>query len=74
MQGLLSEIIYTLRVTYISIPKLVCLCFYSLYLRLLEDGASTLKYVWLFKIHVQILIFLGAFVSEFDCKSKARNK
>jgi len=45
MQGLLSEIIYTLRVTYISIPKLVCLCFYSLYLRLLEDGASTLKYV-----------------------------
>jgi hypothetical protein len=38
------------------------------------DGALTLKYIGLFKIHVQFVIFLGAFVGEFDCKSKARNK
>jgi len=31
MQRILSDIIYkyTLRVIYISLPKLVCLCFYS---------------------------------------------
>jgi hypothetical protein len=45
-----------------------------LYLRLLEDGALTLKYLGLFKIPVEIVIHLGAFVGEFDCKSKARNE
>jgi len=45
-----------------------------LYLRFLEDGDLTLKYVGFFKIHVQIVIPLGVFVGEFDCKSKARNE
>lgn len=38
------------------------------------DGALTMKNIGLFKIQVQVVILLGAFVGEFDCKSKARNK
>jgi hypothetical protein len=41
-------------------------------LRLLEDGALTLKFVGIVKIPAQIVILLGTFVGEFDCKSKAR--